>query len=102
MPITRRTEVAERDLQAIAFQIAFTERRPATADRIIDELIGQCDKLAQLSSTAILGSDAPEIGEGVRLFTHKRWVILFRYSPDGVDILRFADGSQDYLSWKLS
>jgi hypothetical protein len=33
--------------------------------------------------------------------TFKRWVVLFRYAPHGIDVLRFAGGSQDYLSWKL-
>ena len=102
MPAVRRTEAAERDLQSIAFQIALVDRRPATADRIIDELIGQCFKLAEQSPVAVLGTAAPELGDGVRLFPYKRWVILFRYETDGVDILRFADGSQDYLSWKLT
>jgi plasmid stabilization system protein ParE len=46
-------------------------------------------------------TSAPEIGERVRLFSYKRWVILFRYEPHGIDVLRLADGSQDYLSWKL-
>ncbi|NUQ63718.1 MAG: type II toxin-antitoxin system RelE/ParE family toxin [Pirellulales bacterium] len=102
MPIARRSEAAERDLQDIAFHIALVERRPATADRIIDELIAQAEKLAELSAIATLGTAAPEIGEGVRLFSYKRWVILFRYQPHGIDVLRFADGSQDYLHWKLS
>jgi plasmid stabilization system protein ParE len=98
----RRTEAAERDLQDIAFQIAFSHRRPSTADQIIDELIEQADRLGQLSKNAVLGTSAPEIGEGIRLFPYKRWVIMFRYEPHGVDILRIADGNQDYLSWKLS
>ena len=102
MPKARRTDAAESDLRDIAFHIAFKEHRPLTADRIIDELVEQSDKLARLSTSSVLGTAAPEIGEGVRLFPYKRWVILFRYEPHGVDILRFADGSQDYLSWKLS
>ena len=102
MSTARRTEAAERDLQDIAFQIAVADGRPATADRVIDELIEQCDQLARLASTAFLGTAAPEIGNGVRLLSYKRWVIVFRYSTDGVDVLRFADGSQDYLSWTLS
>ncbi len=102
MPEVRRTEAAERDLQSIAVQIGLVDGRPATADRIIDELIEQCEHLAQRSPLAALGTAAPEIGDGIRLFSYKRWAILFRYEPDGVDILRFADGSQDYLSWKLS
>lgn len=102
MPIARRTAAAERDLQAIAIQIALVDRRPATADRIVDELIEQCENLAQRFPVAVLGTAGPEIGKDVRLFSCKRWVIVFRYEPHGVDVLRFADGSQDYLSWRLS
>ena len=102
MPLARRSAAAERDLQDLAFYIAFRDRRPAAADQIVDELIAQAERLAELSSTTVLGTAAPEIGEGVRLFPLKRWVILFRYEPHGIDVLRFADGSQDYLSWKLS
>ncbi len=102
MPTARRTEAAERDLQAIAIQIALADGRPVAADRIIDELIAHCEKLAERSPVAMLGTGASEIGDGVRLLSHRRWVILFRYEPHGVDILRFADGSQDYLSWRVS
>jgi len=65
-------------------------------------LIAQVEKLAQLSTTTVLGTTAPEIGAGVRLFSYKRWAILFRYQPRGIDVLRFVDGGQDYLSWRLS
>ncbi len=102
MPTVRRTEAGERDLQNIAYQIALVDGQPAAADRMIDELIGQCERLAERSPVAILGTTASEIGEGVRLLSHRRWVILFRYEPEGVVVLRFADGSQDYLSWRLS
>lgn len=102
MPTARRSEAAERDLRDIAYHVAFRDRRPLTADRIIDELIAQAEKIAELSATTVMGTAAPEIGGGVRLFSCKRWVIFFRYQPHGIDVLRFVDGSQDYLSWKLS
>jgi len=101
MTSVRRTEAAERDLREIARQIAVTDGRAATADRIIDELIDKCNRLAEHSRVAVQGTAAPEIGPTVRIIPHRRWVILFRYEPHGVDILRFADGSQDYLTWKL-
>lgn len=97
----RRTEAAEQDLRDIAFHIAAIDGRPQTADRIIDELIDKADTLARLSRSSVMGTACPEIGRGVRLFSHKRWVILFRYEPHGIDVLRFADASQDYLAWKL-
>ena len=49
-----------------------------------------------------MGTEAPEIGLDVRLFSYKRWVLIFRYMPHGIDVLRIVDGSQDYLAWKLS
>jgi plasmid stabilization system protein ParE len=64
-------------------------------------LIAQVDTLAGLSTSSQTGTACPEIGDPVRLFSYKRWVILFPYESHGVDVLRFADGSQDYLSWKI-
>jgi plasmid stabilization system protein ParE len=48
-----------------------------------------------------MGSSCLELGDSVRLFSHKRWVIIFRYQAHGIDVLRLADSSQDYLAWKL-
>src|SRR5687768_15630760 len=102
MPTVHRTVAAEHDLQDILFHIAIEEERPIVAQKVLDELLERFEQMAELSGVAIEGTSAPRIGEGVRLVAHKRWVILFRYVPDGVMILRIADGSQDYLAWRLS
>ena len=102
MLVARRTESAEADLQEIAFQIGLLSRRPNVADKIIDELIEQANNLAITSQIATIGTEAPEIGRDVRLLSFKRWVLIFRYMPHGIDVLRIVDGSQDYLAWKLS
>ena len=96
-----RTEAADGDLREIAYRIGVESGRPVTADKIIDELIDCCDRLADLSNISQLGTTASELGRGIRLFSYKRWVIVFRYIDAGVLILRIADGSQDYLTWKL-
>jgi len=101
MPKAKRTQAADRDLESIAYEIGLVHGRVRAAEQIIDELIGQCDRLAEFASTAVLGTNTPQLGEGVRLFGYKRWVIVFRYTPDGIIVLRIADGSQDYLSWEL-
>lgn len=102
MPTVRRTEAAEADLREIAYQIGIRDQRPTIADRIIDELVEQCEPLARNSEVSLQGTAAPELGNDVRLLSYSRWVIIFRYQPHGVDVLRFADGSQDYLSWRLA
>ena len=101
MAVAYRTDSADQDLRGIALQIGVESGRPLTADKIVDELIACCDQLAELSTISRLGTAASELGRGVRFFAHRRWVIIFRYIDDGVLILRIADGSQDYLSWKL-
>lgn len=87
MPHALRTAAAERDFEEIGYQIAIADGRPETARKILNELADQCNKLAELSEYSQIGTTAPEIGEGVRLFTFKRWVIIFRYLEEGVIIL---------------
>jgi plasmid stabilization system protein ParE len=101
MAVAYRTESADDDLRNIAFHIGVESGRPLTAERIVDELIDCCDQLAELSPVSRIGTTAPELGRGIRLFSHRRWVIIFRYIDEGILVLRIADGSQDYLSWKL-
>ena len=102
MPTAFRTPAAERDLQEILFHIAVDDEQPVLAEKVLDGLLERCDSLARYSTVAVQGTAAGRIGDGVRLASHQRWVILFRYVPDGVMILRIADGSQDYLRWRLS
>lgn len=101
MRVAHRTDAANKDLHEIAFQIGIESGRPRTAEAIVDALIDCCEQLAGLSSISTIGKSAGTIGAGVRLFHHRRWIIIFRYSDDGVIILRIVDGSQDYLSLTL-
>ena len=96
-----RTLAAERDLEEIVYQIAVEEERPVVAERILRELVERCEKLAKLSVIAREGTLAPPLGDGVRLISYRRWVIIFRYDAEGVLVLRIADGSHDYVSWKI-
>ncbi len=100
-PVAYRTEAADDDLRNIAYQIGVESLRPSVADRIVEELLDEFDRLARLSTVSELGMPGPELGAGIRLFSHKRWVVIFRYVNEGILILRIADGSQDYVSWKL-
>jgi plasmid stabilization system protein ParE len=95
------TEAAEHDLREIAHYIGVENGRPQIAVQIVDELLDCCDQLAELSSISQIGTLVRELGRGVRLHPYKRWVIIFRYVADGALVLRIADDSQDYLSWKV-
>jgi len=71
------------------------ERRPAVAARVMREIREKCDHYARHPHT---GTSRPELGEGCRLGSHSRWVILFRPINDAIEILRILDGAQDYES----
>lgn len=101
MPLAHRTAAADADIRSIALQIGLESGRPLAADQFVDDLIDCCDQLAALSPLSQVGTAVPELGRGLRLFSHRRWVIVFRYVDDGVLVLRIADGSQDYMSWKF-
>jgi plasmid stabilization system protein ParE len=75
MARARRTAAAERDFENIAYQIAVVSGRPATAERILCELQARCDEISARAGFSIEGTAAPQIGDGVRLVSHKRWVI---------------------------
>lgn len=62
---------------------------PGAADRLLDE-IG--DKLRMLAASPRLGPARPDIAEGVRLFPVRRYVILYRELPDGIEVVRVVHG----------
>lgn len=101
MRVARLTEPARNDLRMIAYHIGVTARRPEIADRIVDAVLDKCDQLAEQSETVTVGKPIAQMGVGVRVIRFKRWVIIFRYEDHGIDVLRIADQSQDYMSWQI-
>jgi plasmid stabilization system protein ParE len=73
------------------------DRRPLTADKVVTALVAECQFLADsISSGSVIGTARPDLGESYRLFTYKRWVIVFRPIHDGIEIIRIVDGSRDF------
>lgn len=88
---------AERDIEEIYEWIARRDGRRLTAKKVIRELRQHYDDYANLfAAGAIIGTARDDLGEDYRVFTHKRWVIVFRPAVDGIEIMRALDGSRDY------
>ncbi len=88
---------AEDDLDQLYYYIAHREQRPATADRLLHELVAAMQRYADaFSAGSQIGVSRHELGEGYRVFTHKRWVVVFRPLDDGIEIMRVVDGSRDW------
>lgn len=91
------TAPAESDVEDIYGWIAIRDGRTLTAKKVLRELRRACDEYAEaFASGSILGTARHDLGEFFRVFTHKRWVVIFRPLHDGIEVLRVLDGSQDF------
>lgn len=91
------TRQAEIDLEEIAFHIALTDNRPVTADRIVDEFL---EKARTYATQPEMGTRASELGEGLRVFTHKRWVVVYQPIDRGILVRAVIDAARDYPHWR--
>ena len=87
MPRLLRSPHARADLIEIWRYVAADSS--GAADRLLDEIE---QKLEMLSASPRLGPARPDIAEGVRLFPVRRYVILYREVPDGIEVVRIVHG----------
>jgi plasmid stabilization system protein ParE len=88
---------AKVDLREIYLWIARHEFRREIARKNIRELRKQCDEYADAFAAGhVLGTSRADLGDAVRVFTYKRWVVVFRPLDDGITVLRVLDGSRDF------
>jgi toxin ParE1/3/4 len=84
---------ARDDLREIATYIAVQDARPETAEKMIDAILDKCDLIA---TQPFMGTPRPDLGEGYRLSPIKRWVIVFRPTDEGIEVMRIVDGARDF------
>ena len=84
------------DVDAIYDFIA-RQDRPLTADRAVQGLAEACPKYAEaFSAGSSIGTRRPTLGKDYRVFSHKRWVVVFRPADGAIEVMRVVDGSRDY------
>jgi len=81
------------DLEAITGYIA--EDNPRRAKSFVGELLALC---AELPSMPRAFPQRPELGEGVRVALHKRYMIFFRELPHELRIERVLHGARDLIA----
>ena len=88
---------SRQDIDEVYYYIGVRDRRPATADKVIGELRDACHSYADaFAAGSVIGTARSDLGEDFRVFTHKRWVVIFRPIEDGIEVLRVVDGSRDF------
>ncbi len=90
MGTVRRYPAAEQDLIEIGLHIA--EDSPVNAERFIDALERECQKLAD--SLFDLGSRCEGLHPELRRHNYKRYVIIYRPVSDGIELVGVFQGSR--------
>lgn len=85
----RNMPQAEADLDAITEY--YSAHSPAAGVRLLDAIKAKC---RQLATQPRQGTPRPDFGAGVRVVVHQ-YLIFFRATPTGVDVLRVLHGSRD-------
>lgn len=88
---------AKADLDDIWLHVALDNE--AAADRLIDRILGRCDRLADHPS---LGQARPEIAPDARMLVIGDYLALYRLSGADVEVVRVTHGArrlQDLFGW---
>ncbi|MEI9421246.1 type II toxin-antitoxin system RelE/ParE family toxin [Mesorhizobium sp. Cs1299R1N1] len=80
---------AEADIEAIALYIA--EDSPSAALRWYDEIHAHCQRIADMPG---MGVARPEVRAGLRTFPAGNYLILYRQTDDGAEIVRVVHGAR--------
>jgi toxin ParE1/3/4 len=81
---------AEADLMDIATFVA--QDNPKRALTFVDELEGKCNALGGAPG---IGTSRPELGEGICMLPHGRYLIFYRAVNKGLRIERIMHGARD-------
>ena len=84
-----RTARAEEDLIEIWNYIA--QDSLAAADRVLDRIETVCERLAD---NPRMGPARPDLAQDLRYFVSGRYLVIYRETPGGVEIVRVVHGAR--------
>lgn len=84
---------ARKDLDDIWLYIG--RDSPAAADRFIDDILKTCWTLAD---SPLMGRSRPELGQRLRSFPHRGYMIFYRPIRGGIQVARVAQGRRSTAS----
>ena len=89
MTIVQRTAQADEDL--IDLWVYITQDNSAAADHLLDEFE---KKFALLAGQPRLGAARSDIAPGLRHFPAGNYLILYRETDDGIEVVRVVHGAR--------
>lgn len=72
--------------------IFIAQDNPKRALTFVDELEGKC---GLLGSAPAIGTSRPELGDGIRVLPHGRYLIFYREANNGLRIERIMHSARD-------
>ena len=84
---------AREDLHGIWSQVA-RDNGPVAAGRKWDRIE---QRAALLADHPEMGPARPEIGDDARHLVFERWLILYRKTAGGIEVIRIVDGVRDLI-----
>ncbi len=87
----RKTDRAERDINNISDWIARDSE--SAAEKWLEELD---EKLKVVATMPGIGTDRSDLRKGLRSYAFDNYLIFFKPTKSGVDIIRVIHGARDY------
>lgn len=97
MPTVSWTPTAESELNGIVQYLTEAGQSWQSVEKIAREILADCQRYAQFPH---LGAAAPDLGDDCRIFTHKRWAVIYHPCPGGIEIVGVVDAARDYPAWR--
>ncbi len=94
--LLRYTEQARSDL--INIHHAISDHNPSIADVRVRRITERCLQLAAFPQS---GPTRPDIAPDARTLVIERWMVIYRLTADGVQVVRIVDGMRDLSNLDL-
>jgi len=89
----RYLDAAEDDLNAIFDFVHVQSRSAQTALAFVESIIDRVSAIADQPFE--LGRDRIELGHGLRSLPFGKYVLFFRYTDNGLEVVRIIEGHRD-------
>jgi plasmid stabilization system protein ParE len=90
------TQLAEIDLEEIAVFLAVEQSNLLAAKRFLQAIDRKCNLYAQNPE---MGTRIPELGKQYRVFSYKRWAVIYQSVEHGIKVVGVVDATRDYPAW---
>jgi len=83
---------AQAELDLLEIWLYISEDSPVNADRFLDKINNTAQRLVEFND---MGVERPELADNLLSFPLDRYVIYYRKTDDGIELVRVLNSSRD-------